>query len=176
MSTNFSTITGTQGFAISLSTEETIHAASVRKPKNIGDTSLASHPSMRSTTEPPRGKSQKWRLPADFWTAIEKRIQHLSQDTQESTNPPLPFQISVNPIRNHPKQPSKNKIRSDGRSSTRAACHTSGSNLPPRMSARNGWTCEPKSGAPNSSQQYGTTPFEYDNSSMMHSMQIQMHK
>jgi hypothetical protein len=44
---------------------------------------------------------QMWRLPEDFWTAIEKGIQHLSQDTQESTSPPLPFQISVNPIRNH---------------------------------------------------------------------------
>jgi hypothetical protein len=44
---------------------------------------------------------QMWRLPADFWTAIEKGIQHLSQDNQESTIPPLPFQISVNPIRNH---------------------------------------------------------------------------
>jgi hypothetical protein len=42
-----------------------------------------------------------WRLPADFWKAIEKGIQHLSQDTPESTSPPLPFQISVNPIRNH---------------------------------------------------------------------------
>jgi hypothetical protein len=44
---------------------------------------------------------QMWRLPAEFWTAIEKGIQHLSQDTQESTSPPLPFKISVNPIRNH---------------------------------------------------------------------------
>jgi hypothetical protein len=41
------------------------------------------------------------RLPADFWTAIEKGIQHLSQETKESTSPPLPFQILVNPIRNH---------------------------------------------------------------------------
>jgi hypothetical protein len=44
---------------------------------------------------------QMWHLPADFWTSIEKEIQHLSQDTEESTSPPLPFQISVNPIRNH---------------------------------------------------------------------------
>jgi hypothetical protein len=42
-----------------------------------------------------------WHLPGDFWTAVEKGIQHLSQDTHESTSPPLPFQISVNPIRNH---------------------------------------------------------------------------
>jgi hypothetical protein len=42
-----------------------------------------------------------WRLPVDFWTAIEKGIQHLSQDTQESTSPPLHFQILVNQIRNH---------------------------------------------------------------------------
>jgi hypothetical protein len=42
-----------------------------------------------------------WRLPADFWTAIEKGIQHLSQDTHNSTSPPLSFKISVYPIRNH---------------------------------------------------------------------------
>jgi hypothetical protein len=42
-----------------------------------------------------------WRLPADFWTAIEKGIQHLSQGTQEKNSPLLPFQVSVNPIRNH---------------------------------------------------------------------------
>jgi hypothetical protein len=43
---------------------------------------------------------QMWCLPADFWTAIEKGIQHLSQDTQESTSPPLPLHIAVTPIRN----------------------------------------------------------------------------
>jgi hypothetical protein len=32
-----------------------------------------------------------WRLPADFWTAIEEGITHLSQDTQETTTPTLPF-------------------------------------------------------------------------------------
>jgi hypothetical protein len=42
-----------------------------------------------------------WHLPADFWKVIEKGIHHLSQDTQESISPPLPFQISVNPITNH---------------------------------------------------------------------------
>jgi hypothetical protein len=42
-----------------------------------------------------------WRLPADFWTALEKGLQHLSRDIKESTSPPLPFQISVNPIRYH---------------------------------------------------------------------------
>jgi hypothetical protein len=61
-----------------------------------------------------------WRLPADFWTAIEKGIQHLSQDTQESTSPPLPFQISVNPIRNHLRAAFKEKTQSNGRKSTRA--------------------------------------------------------
>jgi hypothetical protein len=44
---------------------------------------------------------QMWHLPADFWTSIEKEIQHLSQDTHESTSPSLPFQTSVNPISNH---------------------------------------------------------------------------
>jgi hypothetical protein len=41
------------------------------------------------------------RLPADFWTAIEKGLHHLPSDLKESTSPTLPFQISVNPIRNH---------------------------------------------------------------------------
>jgi hypothetical protein len=44
---------------------------------------------------------QMLRLTADFWTAIEKGTQHLSQDAQEPTSPPLQFQISVNPLRNH---------------------------------------------------------------------------
>jgi hypothetical protein len=44
---------------------------------------------------------QMWRLPADFWTALEKGLQHLSRDIKESTSPPLPFQISVNAIINH---------------------------------------------------------------------------
>jgi hypothetical protein len=38
---------------------------------------------------------------ADFLTAMEKGLQHISQETQESTSPPLPFQPTVNPIRNH---------------------------------------------------------------------------
>jgi hypothetical protein len=42
-----------------------------------------------------------WKLPADFWTAIEKGLRHLTPDLKESTRPPLPFQISVNPSRNH---------------------------------------------------------------------------
>jgi hypothetical protein len=42
-----------------------------------------------------------WRLPADFWTAIEKGLHHLPSDLNESTSPKLHFQISVNPIRNH---------------------------------------------------------------------------
>jgi hypothetical protein len=42
-----------------------------------------------------------WRLPADFWTAIEQGLHHLPGDLKESTSPALPFQISVNPIRNH---------------------------------------------------------------------------
>jgi hypothetical protein len=44
---------------------------------------------------------QMWRLPADFWTAMEKELQHLPRDIEESTSPSLPFQTSVNPIRNH---------------------------------------------------------------------------
>jgi hypothetical protein len=42
-----------------------------------------------------------WRLPADLWTALEKGLHHLTRDIKESTSPTLPFQISVNPIRNH---------------------------------------------------------------------------
>jgi hypothetical protein len=44
---------------------------------------------------------QMWRLPADFWTAIEKGLHHITTDLKESTSPLLPFQISVNPSRNH---------------------------------------------------------------------------
>jgi hypothetical protein len=44
---------------------------------------------------------QMWRLPADFWKALEKGLHHLPRDIKESTSPTLPFQISVNPIRNH---------------------------------------------------------------------------
>jgi hypothetical protein len=44
---------------------------------------------------------QMWRLPSDFWTAIEKGLHHLPTDLKESTIPTLPFQISVNSIRNH---------------------------------------------------------------------------
>jgi hypothetical protein len=116
-----------------------------------------------------------WRLPADLWTAIEKGIQHLSQDTQESTSLPLPFQISVNPIRNHLRAAFKEQnsikwtnIYKGGLShkwQQFATTHVRSKRL-----------CEPKSGAPNSSQHYGTTPFKYGNSAKMHSMQIQMHK
>jgi hypothetical protein len=42
-----------------------------------------------------------WKLPADFSTAIEKGLHHLTTDLKESTSPPLPFQISVNPSKNH---------------------------------------------------------------------------
>jgi hypothetical protein len=44
---------------------------------------------------------QMWQLPEDFWTAMEKGLQQLSRDIQESTSPSLPFQTSVNPIRNN---------------------------------------------------------------------------
>jgi hypothetical protein len=44
---------------------------------------------------------QMWRLPADFWTDIEKGLHHLTSYLNESTSPTLPFQISANPIRNH---------------------------------------------------------------------------
>jgi hypothetical protein len=44
---------------------------------------------------------QMWILPADFWTAMEAGLHHLTSDLNESASPTLPFQISVNPIRNH---------------------------------------------------------------------------
>jgi hypothetical protein len=44
---------------------------------------------------------QMWKPPEDFWKAIEKGLRHLTTDLKESTIPPLPFQISVNPSRNH---------------------------------------------------------------------------
>jgi hypothetical protein len=59
MSSNFATITGTPGLVIRLSTEETFHATSVRKPKNIGDTYLAARTLMLITTDPPLAKKSK---------------------------------------------------------------------------------------------------------------------
>jgi hypothetical protein len=59
MSLNFATITGTQGLTIRISMEETVHAASVRKTKKNGYTSLATHPSMQINTEPPCSKKSK---------------------------------------------------------------------------------------------------------------------
>jgi hypothetical protein len=56
MSSNFATITGAPGLVIILSTEEITHYASARKPKKIGDTSLAARTWMQITTEPPRGR------------------------------------------------------------------------------------------------------------------------
>jgi hypothetical protein len=44
---------------------------------------------------------QMWHLPADFYKAMEKGLQHLSQYTQEYTSPPLHFEPTVNPISNH---------------------------------------------------------------------------
>jgi hypothetical protein len=44
---------------------------------------------------------QMWRLESDFWTAMEKGLQHLSRYIQESISPSLPFQKFVSPIRNH---------------------------------------------------------------------------
>jgi hypothetical protein len=106
--------------------EETAHAASVKKPKRNGDTFLTARPWMRATTEMPHGKkSKRTRLPAEFWTALEKGLQHLSRDIKESTSPPLPFQI-----------PFKNKIQLNGRTFSRDACPTSGSNSPPHTSAK----------------------------------------
>jgi hypothetical protein len=44
---------------------------------------------------------QIWRLPTDFWTTTEKGLHHLSRDIPELTSPSLPFQTSVNPLKNH---------------------------------------------------------------------------
>jgi hypothetical protein len=89
--------------------------------------------------------------PADFWTAIEKVIQHLSQEyTQESTSPPLPFQMSVNKIRNHLRAAFKeqNSIKWTDK-------HLQGSSVP-QVAAICQSAC-PLETAENSSQQCGTT-------------------
>jgi hypothetical protein len=119
---------------------------------------------------------QLWCLPADFWTAIEKGIQHLSQNTQESTSPPLPFQIPVDPIRNPIRAAFKEqnsikwKIVYKARLSHKWQQFTKGYVRSKRLDLR------AQEGGANSSQQCGITPFEYGNTAMMHSMQIQMHK
>jgi hypothetical protein len=85
--------------------EETDHAAPVKKPKRTGD--ILNFPSLDASYHRDASwqKNKKdmhmWRLPVDFWTDLEKGLQHLSRDIKESTSPPLTFQISVNPIRNH---------------------------------------------------------------------------
>jgi hypothetical protein len=84
--------------------EENAHAVSVRKPKRIGDISSTVRHWMQATTETwqkVKKAMQIWKLPAYFWTDIKKGLHHLPSDLNESTSPTLPFQISVNPIRNH---------------------------------------------------------------------------
>jgi hypothetical protein len=84
-----------------------------------------------------KGKNdmQMWRLPADFWTVIEKGLHHLPSDLKESTSPTLPFQISVNPIRNQLQAAFKEK-NSIKETLSRDACPTGGSNSPPHMSGQ----------------------------------------
>jgi hypothetical protein len=119
---------------------------------------------------------QMWRLPADFWTAIEKGVHHLPSDLNELTSPELPLQISVNPIRNHLRVAfqEQNSIKwtslLKGRMSHRwqqfATAHVRSKYS----------TCGHKNGAPNSSQHYGNVPFEYGNSAVIPSMGTQTHK
>jgi hypothetical protein len=117
-----------------------------------------------------------WRLPADFWTAIEKELHHLPRDLNESTSPTLPFQISVNPIRNHLRAAfqEQNSIKwmnlLKGRMSHRwqqfAMEHVRSKNS---IYGHN-------NGAPNSSLLCGTTSFEYGISAMTPSTETQTHK
>jgi hypothetical protein len=53
-------------------------AVSVRKPKKNVDTYSIARPWMQITID----LTQMWRLPEDFWKAMEKGLQHLSPDTQ----------------------------------------------------------------------------------------------
>jgi hypothetical protein len=117
-----------------------------------------------------------WRLPADFWTAIEKGLHNLPTDLKESTIPPLPFQISVNPIRNNLRsafQEQKSikwtnllKGHMSHRWQQFATAHVQSKNS----------TYGHKNGAPNSSQNYGNIPFEYGISAITPSMRTQTHK
>jgi hypothetical protein len=135
--------------------DENAHAVSVRKPKRA---------------------MQMWRLPADFWTAIEKGLHHLPIDLNESTSPTLPFQISVNLIRNHLRAAfqEQNSIKwtnlLKGRMSHRwqqfATAHVRSKNS----------TYGHNSGAPNSSHHYRNIPFEYGISAMTPSMGTHTHK
>jgi hypothetical protein len=102
-----------------------------------------------------------WRLPADFWKSIEKGLHHLPSDLKESMIPTLPFQISVDPIRNHLRAAFQetNSIKwmnlLKGRMSHRwqqfAMAHVRSKNS----------TYGHNNGAPNSSLLCGTIPFEY---------------
>jgi hypothetical protein len=116
-----------------------------------------------------------WRLPADFWTALEKGLQHLPRDIKESMSPTLPFQISVNPTRNHLRAAFQEQNSIKWTTIYREACPTSGSNSPPHTFVQKNSTYAHKNGVPNSSQHYGTTHFEYGTSAMTPSMDTQTH-
>jgi hypothetical protein len=119
---------------------------------------------------------QMWRLLADFWTALEKRLHHLPRDLKESTSPTLTFQISVNPIMNHLREAfqEQNSIKwtnlLKGRMSHRwqqfATAHVRSKKS----------TYAHNNGAPNSSLHYGTIHFKYGTSAMTPSMETQTHK
>jgi hypothetical protein len=119
---------------------------------------------------------QMWRLPADFWTALEKGLHHLPRDIKESTSPTLPFQISVNPIRKHLRAAfqEQNSIKWTNLLKRRMA-HKWQQFATAHVRSKTS-TYAHKNGVPNSSQHYGTIHFEYDNSAMMPSMETQTHK
>jgi hypothetical protein len=106
MSSKFATITGIPVQYMFSSMEEIAHAASVKKPNGdwrhiLNCPSLGSSYQQDASWQKSKKEMQLWRLPADFWTAWEKGIQHLPRDIKKSTIPALPFQISINPTRNH---------------------------------------------------------------------------
>jgi hypothetical protein len=160
--------------------EDTHHSASVKKPKNTGDTFLTARRCMRATIEMPHGKKSKrtckcgdsrqtsghqWKR--DFST-YHKTYKNQQAHHYLSKHPLTQSEITYG-------QPSKNKTQSSGRPYSRDACHTSGSNSPPRTSARKSLAYTPNNGAPNSPKKCGTTPSEYGNAAMMLSVETQTH-
>jgi hypothetical protein len=181
MSSSSVIITDTSATVVRPSTAGIAPTVSVSKPKKIGDTYLAARPWVWITIElhcdrkPKRicrfcisrnTSGQQWKR--------DSNISHRTHNNPPARNYLSNLQSTQSGIISEP--PSKNKTQSSGQTSTKANYHTSGRSLPLRLSIRNGWTYEPNNEVQNSSQQRGTTPYEYGNSAMTHFIQTQMHK
>jgi hypothetical protein len=119
---------------------------------------------------------QMWRLPEDFWTAIEKGLHHLPSDIKESTSPTLPFQISVNPIRNHLRASFQEQHLIKWTNLLKGCMSDRWQQFATAHIRSKKSTDEHNNGAPNTSLYYGTILLEYGISAMTPFMETQTHK